>query len=74
MIGEKSIFYCLFVLICFAFSGHKSTHGQNGSRILLPGIESELARKQIAVDFGNTSTALTPLLKKKHFLYMVVSG
>ena len=69
MIGKKSIFYCLFVLICFAFSGHKSTHGQNGSRILLPGIESELARKQIAVDFGNTSTALTPLLEKAFSLH-----
>tara|TARA_B110000008_G_C16977384_1_gene566474 strand:- start:427 stop:1689 length:1263 start_codon:yes stop_codon:yes gene_type:complete len=51
-------------MICLVTGLHFPLSGQGTKRILLPGIETELAKKQIPIDFGTTSTALVPLLKK----------
>ncbi len=66
---KKIFFLKSLIIIGAVFSGFFFLHGQGGKKIILPGIESELARKQIAVDFGNTSSALTPLLKKAFSLH-----
>ena len=41
-----------------------TVHGQTNKRILLPGIVSELEKKQISIDFGDTSKKITPILRK----------
>ena len=51
-------------MICLVLGLNFPLSGQGAKRILLPGIETELAKKQIPIDFGTTSTALVPLLKK----------
>ncbi len=62
---EGIINYSSLFLMCWAaFCKPASLNAQDGKRILLPGIETELARKQIAIDFGDTSKAITPLLQK----------
>lgn len=62
---REIIGYALLVLMCWAgFCKSACLHAQGGKRILLPGIETELAKKQIAIDFGDTSKALKPLLQK----------
>ena len=59
--------FAVFSMICFGVP--LSLNGQSAKRILLPGIETELAQKQIPIDFAETSRALTPLLKKAFSLH-----
>lgn len=62
---HRVIFAFAFVsMICLVLGLNFPLSGQGAKRILLPGIETELAKKQIPIDFGTTSTALVPLLKK----------
>lgn len=66
----RGFFAFAFVsMVCLVLGLHFPLFGQGAKRILLPGIETELAKKQIPVDFGSTSTALVPLLKKAFSLH-----
>ena len=56
--------FLVITMICLGVSSTSLLLGQGNKSILLPGIETELAKKQIPVDFGDTSKSLTPLLKK----------
>ena len=60
------VFFTLavFLMFCLNLGLPAFLSGQGLKRILLPGIEMDLAKKQIPVDFGETSRALTPLLNK----------
>ena len=47
--------YVLILMLCFSLSETTRLMGQGAKKIILPGIESELAKKQIAYDLGATS-------------------
>ena len=62
---RRTSFSSLVVLMLSAMvCSSASLFAQSGNKILLPGIESDLARKQIAVDLGSTSSTLVPLIQK----------
>lgn len=61
--------YVLILMLCFSFSETNYLMGQGAKKIILPGIESELAKKQIAFDLGGTSKILSPIVKKAFSLH-----
>ena len=61
--------HALILMLCAGTNGSASLLAQSGKKILLPGIETELARKQIAIDLGDTSQTLTPLIRKAFSLH-----
>ena len=61
--------FAVFSMISLSWVLPFSLSGQGAKRILLPGIETELAQKQIPIDFAETSKTLTPLLKKAFSLH-----
>ena len=67
---RRTSFSSLVVLMLSAMvCSSASLFAQSGNKILLPGIESDLARKQIAVDLGSTSSTLAPLIQKAFSLH-----
>ena len=50
----KAFFLVLIVLIGLQSISVITLYGQADKRILLPGIVSELEKKQISIDFGDT--------------------
>jgi TolB protein len=54
----------LILMFLTGFNLPVSLLAQGGKKILLPGIESALAKKQIAIDLGDTSRILSPLIQK----------
>jgi TolB protein len=60
----KAFFLVLIVLIGLQSISVITLYGQADKRILLPGIVSELEKKQISIDFGDTSKKITPILRK----------
>jgi len=63
-LGRILFSQALILMLCAGINGPASLLAQSGKKILLPGIETELARKQLAIDFGDTSKSLTPLVQK----------
>jgi TolB protein len=65
-ISSMNIFFNSFVILVIGFTAIllSSVNGQSNKRILLPGIVSELERKQISIDFGDTAKSITPLISK----------
>lgn len=61
--------YVLILMLCFSLSETTRLMGQGAKKIILPGIESELAKKQIAYDLGATSKILSPIVKKAFSLH-----
>jgi len=67
---RRTSFSSLVILMLSAMvCTSSSLSAQSGNKILLPGIESNLARKQIAVDLGSTSSTLAPLIQKAFSLH-----
>ena len=60
----KAFFLVLIVVIGLQPISGITLYGQADKRILLPGIVSELEKKQISIDFGDTSKKITPILRK----------
>ena len=59
------VFFAVFtVVISLQSISVYTLHGQANKKILLPGIVSELEKKQISIDFGDTSKKITPILRK----------
>ena len=60
----KVFFSVLIAVVSMQSISVNTLYGQASKRILLPGIVSELEKKQISIDFGDTSKKITPILRK----------